>query len=223
MNAPAWLPPILAVLMLFVTAYCLWRIAVARLLETSTDYAEDAAVALLALATAGMLVHWMHVLTPGIWAALLAVAAAATLFAGTRRPRGSGHVPITVVGCAIGIYMLLAGVAPSTISGSTAGYYTMAGMTDMYKDTTITFPAVGIVLAVVLAGYAVIALDGTSRPAGAAEQSGTADSAGIADIADIADHGDPSAARPALAPRSVAVCQVALAVVMAYAILAKLV
>jgi hypothetical protein len=154
-----------------------------------------------------MLVHWMHVLTPGIWAALLAVAAVATLAASSRR----GRVPITVAGCAIGIYMLLAGVAPSTISGSTAGYYTMAGMTDMYKDTTITFPAVGIVFAVVLAGYAVIALDGTSRPATAVEQP------------DIADIPDPSAARPALAPRSVVVCQVALAVVMAYAILAKLV
>jgi hypothetical protein len=231
-NAPAWLPPILAVVMLLVTAYCLWRIAVARLLEAGTDYANDAAVALLALATAGMLVHWMHVLTPGIWAALLAVAALATLVVSTPRPRRAesaqasakqqthaqtqaqtgptsrpGHVLTTAAGCGIGIYMLLAGVAPSTISGSTAGYYTMAGMTDMYKDTTITFPAVGIVFAVVLAGYAVIALDGTSRSASTAEPSGA----------------DSTAARPALAPRSITVCQVALAVVMAYAILAKLV
>ena len=231
MNAPAWLPPILAVVMLVVTAYCLWRIAVAHLLETSTDYANDAAIALLALATAGMLVHWMHVLTPGIWAALLAVAAVAILAVSTLRPRRvenaqasaqrqaaqqqaqtgptsrPGHVLTTAVGCAIGIYMLLAGVAPSTISGSTAGYYTMAGMTDMYKDTTITFPAVGIVFAVVLAGYAVTALDGTSRSVRVAEPSGA----------------DSSAVRPALAPRSITVCQVALAVVMAYAILAKLV
>lgn len=209
MNAPAWLPPILAVAMLFVTAYCLWRIAVARLLGTSTDYANDAAVALLALATAGMLVHWMHVLTPGTWAALLAVAAATTLAVNAlrTRTRPAGHVLTTAAGCAIGVYMLLAGVAPSTISGSTAGYYTMAGMTDMYKDTTIAFPAVGIIFAVVLAGYAVIGLDGTSRPAGTAGRPVT----------------DSSAARPALAPRSVVVCQVALAVVMAYAILAKLV
>ena len=210
MNAPAWLPPILAVAMLFITAYCLWRIAVARMLATSTDYANDAAVALLALATAGMLVHWMHVLTPGIWAALLAVAAVTTLAVSALRrgARPAGHVLTTAAGCAIGVYMLLAGVAPSTISGSTAGYYTMAGMTDMYKDTTIAFPAVGVVFAVVLAGYAVLALDGTSRPTATAGRPAITDS---------------SVALPVLAPRSVAVCQVALAVVMAYAILAKLV
>ena len=48
-------------------------------------------------------------------------------------------------GCAIAVDMLLAGVAPSTINGSTAGYYPMAGMTDMYKDATITYPVLGIV------------------------------------------------------------------------------
>jgi hypothetical protein len=220
MNAPAWLPPILAVMMLAVTAYCLWRIAVARILETRTDYVADAALALLALANAGMLVHWMHALTPGIWATLLAVAALAILTdsalrsrrsegaqsaqaEATVRPRGT---LVTVGGCAIGIYMLLAGVAPSTINGSTAGYYTMAGMTDMYRDTTITYPALGIAFAALLAGYAVKALDTTSRPLTAAEEPA----------------GTP-AAHPTLAPRSIAVCQATLAIVMAYAILAKLV
>ena len=65
----------------------------------------------------------------------------------------------------------------------------------------------GVVFAVILAGYAVKALDTTSRPPAEAEDPAA---------------GTP-AAHPTLAPRSVTVCQVVLAIVMAYAIFAKLV
>jgi hypothetical protein len=200
LNAPAWLPVILAAVMLAVAAFSLWRIAMARVLGPSSanpDFAPDAVVLLLALATAGMLVRWMHLLNPGIWALLLCAAGVWLAFR---------SAVAAVAGCAIAVYMLLAGVAPSTINGSTAGSYTMAGMSDMYKDTTITFPALGIVLSVVLLGYAVTALDRltpTRRPAESTP-------------------GATSAAQ-ALAPRALVLCEVAIVVTMAYAILAKLV
>lgn len=200
MNAPAWLPVILAAVMLGIAAYSLWRLAMSRVLDQPADLTQDAVVFLLALATAGMLVRWMHLLSRGVWALLLG-AVGIGLAARAATGRGSSSAAGSVVaasGCAIAVYMLLAGVAPSTIQGSTAGYYTMAGMSDMYKDTTITFPALGIILSVVLAGYAVYALDHIPAPTGT------------------------TTAR-AFASRPLAVCQIAIAVTMAYAILAKLV
>lgn len=216
MNAPVWLPAVLAALMLVIAAYSLWRIALARVLDAPVDLAHDAVTLLLAIATAGMLVRWMHVLSPGIWALLLGLAGAGTALRAARPNRDRGGkrtgpsspraAVAAAAGCAVAVYMLLAGVAPSTISGSTAGYYTMAGMPDMYKDTTITFPALGIVFALILLGYAIAVLDRLSPPPRPTE----------------AGTGDSSVA-VALAPRTLALCEVAIVVTMAYAILAKLV
>jgi hypothetical protein len=208
MNAPSWLPAILAALMLIIAAYTLWRLAMARALDLPSDPAHDAVVLLLSVATGGMLVSWMHVLRPGIWALLLGAAGIGFAVRAIQLTRpsapstaaGPGSTRVALVatgGCAVAVYMLLAGVAPTTIQGSTAGYYTMAGMSDMYKDTTITFPALGVALCVVLAGYAVFALDRITAPT-------------------------QSPART-FAPRSVALCEIAIMVTMAYAILAKLV
>lgn len=215
MNAPAWLPVILAALMLVIAAYSLWRIAMSRVLGVPADLAHDAVVFLLALATAGMLVRWMHVLRPGIWAVLLGAAGAgyALRAASPGRRRGDARVGgsmrlalATTAGCTIGVYMLLAGVAPSTINGSTAGAYTMAGMPGMTLDTTITFPALGIVLAAVLLGYGVAALDRLSLSPDPVQGAS----------------GDASPAR-VFGPRTLALCEVVIVVTMAYAILAKLV
>ena len=215
MNAPGWLPPILATLMLAVAAYSLWRLAMARVLGLTADLAHDAVVFLLSVATAGMLVSWMNVLRPGIWALLLGAVGLGFAAQAVRQSRtaptdsatGSARVALVASGgCAVAVYMLLAGVAPSTIKGSTAGYYTMAGMPDMYKDTTITVPALGVALCIVLVGYAVIALDRITALPEPAERTST----GVARTR-------------AFAPRSVTVCEIAIVVTMAYAILAKLV
>ena len=221
MNAPSWLPPILAAVMLVIAGYNIWRLAVSRIYGTRTDYQLDIAQLLLSVATAGMLVKWMNLATPGFWALILAIAglwlllratpqlqATSSQLGGTTRLSRASWV--TAGGCAVAVYMLLAGVAPSTIQGSTAGEYTMAGMTDMYKDSTITYPTLGILLAVVLVVFAVAALDHVSRhdgPSGSSAQSaGSGDAIGWL-----------------LAPRTSVLCGVALAVTMAYAILAKLV
>jgi Domain of unknown function (DUF5134) len=215
MNAPAWLPVILALLMIAIAGYSLWRMAMSRFLDMRSDLGHDAVVFLLAAATAGMLVRWMHVFRPGVWALLLAaagvwfVARAVALGRGPGEGRAGGSTRpalAAAAGCAIGVYMLLAGVAPSTINGSTAGYYTMAGMSDMYKDTTITFPALGVILAVLLLGYAVATLDRISP---------SQDRAEIASV--------EASVAGVLAPRTLALCEVVIVLTMAYAIFAKLV
>ena len=49
MNAPSWLPAILAALMLVIAAFCIWRIAMSRVLETPENIGHDVVVVHLAL------------------------------------------------------------------------------------------------------------------------------------------------------------------------------
>lgn len=261
MNAPPWLPNILAVVMLVLTAYSVWRIAMARLGNLATDYEADALHALAGLALAGLLVRWMDVFPRGLWTALFIAAAA--WFAGralysvrdragaesesagrsdayasehgdTARPAtgrfGSlppeaKHLLAYAAGSLIMVYTFVAGVAPSTLSGSTAGEYTMAGMPDMIKDSTISYPTLGLLLTAVMAGYAVVAVDRITplRGAGAAEGSQSA-----ADNQTLRtpspSSGSTFSLRPLVfAPRTVECCRILLCITTAYAILAKLV
>jgi len=239
-NAPAWLPDILAAVMIAIAAFHLWRLSVTRTFAARSDYELDVLLILLALATAGMLEHWIHLLTPGAWATILAVAGAWFVLRAVTRSRAAGvdgaagtnaaaganagagvdraagpsvrSSVAAAVGCAVAVYMLLAGVAPSTLSGSTAGQYTMAGMPGMTVDSTITWPTLGIAFSVLLAVYAVAALDQISRP-------DSASSGLVTDSGPVRQRG----AAAVLAPRTAALCRIALAVTMAYAILAKLV
>lgn len=221
MNAPAWLPDILAAIMIAIAAFHLWRLSVARTFAARPDYEFDVLLILLALSTAGMLEHWIRLLTPGAWATILAVAGAWFVLRAVTRTRAAGagagagvtagpsvrSSAAAAAGCAVAVYMLLAGVAPSTLSASTAGQYTMAGMPGMTVDTTVAWPTLGIAFAVLLAVYAVAALDQISRT-DSPESVGSLGSATPAAV---------------LAPRAAALCRIALAVTMAYAILAKLV
>jgi hypothetical protein len=109
--------------------------------------------------------------------------------------------------CAVLVYMFLAGVAPTTIQGSTAGQYTMAGMGDgMILDQTITYPAIGLIFVVALCFYAVAVLNGIA-PLSAPE---------------TAEEGESSSTL-LLAPRSLDVCRIVIVLVLAYAIVTKLV
>ncbi len=108
--------------------------------------------------------------------------------------------------CAIVVYMFLAGVAPTTINGSTAGQYTMAGMDRMILDKTVTYPTIGLIFVVGLCFYAVGVLNQITPL--------------NAEPAESAETGTGSLM---LAPRSVDVCRVLVVLVLAYAILTKLV
>ncbi|HEV2635253.1 MAG TPA: DUF5134 domain-containing protein [Actinocrinis sp.] len=238
MNAPAWLPAILAAAMIAILAFLVWRMAVSRLVDGTADYESDAFYALAALAMGGMLVTWMHTLPRDVWAAVFAFAAvwfAARLVLARRRPvstpaeaeaeveigagTGFGRLPAAAVTAGVLVYMLLAGVAPTTLSGSTAGQVTMAGMADMIKDVTIDYPAVGLVFVVAAVGYVVVLLDRLSLAG-----HGTSSTIGIdaAPTDDPVDDLEPVVSGP-LVPRAAEWCRIVLLVTMAYAMLATMV
>jgi hypothetical protein len=237
-NAPAWLPDILAAAMIAILAFLVWRMAVSRLVSRAADYEADAFYALAALAMGGMLVKWMHTLPRDVWAAVFALAAvwfAARLVLARRQPAGTpagaeseaetwtwtglGRLPAAAATAAVLVYMLLAGVAPTTLSGSTAGQVTMAGMADMIKDVTIDYPAIGLVFVLAAVGYVVVLLDRLSL-AGNSTMSIPGTDAAQAD--DPPDDLEPLAFGP-LAPRAAEWCRIVLLVTMAYAMLATMV
>ena len=203
MNAPAWLTALVSTLMILVAAYSAWRLAISRLWERATDYESDLLHLALGIAGAGMVAAWARTLPRPAWTTLFIAGALYFAFRTYRnwddRPRRAKLLAQTST-CAIVVYMLLAGVAPSTIHGSSAGMYTMAGMPGMIVDQTLTFPTIGLIFVVGLCFYAVAVLNQIT-PLGEGGSGGT----GV------------------LAPRSVDICRIVIALVLVYAILTKLV
>ena len=192
MNAPTWLTALVAALMIFVAAYSVWRLVISRAWGRGTDYETDALHLAIGVAAAGIVADWAHTLPRSVWTVLFA--AGAVYFVVRKR---WAHF----AGCAIVVYMFLAGVAPTTIHGSTAGQYTMAGMDGMILDQTITYPTIGLIFVVGLCFYAVSVLN-RIEPMSA----------------------DTGRSNPLLlAPRSVDVCRIVIVLVLAYAILTKIV
>lgn len=233
MNAPPFLTVVLAVLMLLVAVYAAWRLVFARMLERSVDVETEILHLAVGLAAAGMLAHWARTLPHVAWTVLFGCGAAYFALRTARAWPDSAarRTPAVHAGlCAVVLYMLTAGVGPTAIHGSTAGMYTMAGMPGMSMDPTITFPSIGLVCVTALAFYAVAVLSRISPP----ETDSVDGDAAAASVA-------PAAKKPArmtavgrapvaadgvgalLAPRSLALCRIALALVLAYAILTKLV
>lgn len=209
MNAPAWLTALVSALMIFVAAYSAWRLAISRVWDRATDHEADILHLAIGIAAAGLVADWAHTLPRSVWTTLFALGG--IYFAiRTFRAWADGSVRAKLLAhtacCAIVVYMFLAGVAPTTINGSTAGQYTMAGMDGMILDETITYPTIGLIFVVGLCFYAVSVLNQIA-PLGAeaAEPAGT----GTGSLM--------------LAPRSVDVCRVVIVLVLAYAILTKLV
>jgi hypothetical protein len=239
-NAPSFLPVVLSLLMLAAAVYSLWRLAVARVLERSVDIEADVLHLAAGLAAAGLISSWARTLPRDLWAGLFAAGA---VYFGYRAwqvwdERRTRLVPAARAGvCGVLVYAFLAGVAPSTLHGSTAGQYTMAGMPGMIKDQTVALPALGLILVVALAFYAVALVGRLSPEPEAVAQSGAAATAAGGKASGKAGGGAGKAAAKAkavtgaareeagtlLAPRSVELCQVALVLVLAYAILSKLV
>ena len=219
MNAPAWLTVLVTVMVLAVAVFFVWRLAVAggfnRAIEPETDLFYAAA----GLALAGMLARWMRLLPPGVWAALFGCATvwfvARCVWAhrtGDRSARSRYGFDAAVA--VVLVYMPVAGVAPSTLRGSTAGMVTMAGMPGMMVDTTEHAPALGLLLVLGVVGGAVVLLDRLSATGSLASE--RADTAVEAPI-------DRAAPSLPLLPRVAGACRVLLLIVIAYAILGKLV
>lgn len=216
MNAPSWLSTLISLLMIAVAVYALWRLLIARIWERRIDYEADALNLAAGVAVAGLVSDWARTLPRAAWTVLFAaggvyfvVRAVRAWERGPERRRLLGGVAC----CAVLVYMFLAGVAPSTLQGSTVGQVTMAGMPGMILDQTVSFPAIGLVFVVGLAFAAVFVVNRAgSRPVAKPARTvvgGPNDGA-------RADHA-------VLAPRSVEICRVLLLLVFAYAILSRLV
>ncbi|MGH3415759.1 MAG: DUF5134 domain-containing protein [Actinocrinis sp.] len=217
MNAPAWLPAVLAALVMAAAAFFLWRLAMAAAFERLAGADADAFYAAVAVALAGMLVRWARLLPPGAWAVLFALAALWFAARGARAHRGGEHgardrSAFRAFIALVLVYMPLAGVAPSTLSGSTAGLFTMAGMPGMIVDTTERYPTLGLLLVAVVVGAAVVLIDRASAGARPAPDQDTA-----------VDATEQLAAAPTPTPRLAAACRALLLFAIAYAILSKLV
>lgn len=203
MNAPAFLPAVLSVLLIAVAGYAFWRLLAARALRLASDIETDLLLLCVGVAGAGLLSDWARSLPRAAWEGLFAAGCcyfAARALLARADPRRRARAATHACGCAVLVYMFLAGVAPSTIHGSTAGQYVMAGMPDMIVDTTITFPALGLACVAVMTFYAVSVVARLNPTEAAAPR--------------------PPAG---FAPRSVEACRVLIALALAYAILAKLV
>jgi hypothetical protein len=222
-NAPTWLTTLVATLMVLVATYSVWRLAVARLWERATDYESDILNLAIGVAGAGLVASWAHTLPRPVWTAVFAVGgvyfAARTCLARSDRTV-RGRLLAHTACCAIVVYMFLAGVAPTTINGSTAGQFTMAGEPGMILDQTITFPAIGLIFVVGLCFYAVTVVN-RIEPL-------RVESAAAAELEDLDEgfgsmDGTGGGIGLMLAPRSVEVCRIVIALVLTYAILTKLV
>ena len=215
MNAPNWLTALVSTLMIFVAGYSAWRLAISKAWGRATDHESDVLHLAVGVAAAGLIAKWAHTLPRSVWTVLFV--AGGVYFAvrtyrswsdRVARPRLVAHTAC----CAILVYMFLAGVAPTTLSGSTAGEYTMAGMEGMIADSTITYPAIGLIFAVGLCFYAVVVLNQMAP----LEPKDTAEAPTIS-------NGTNDVSGPMLAPRSVDICRIVIVLVLAYAILTKLV
>ena len=194
MANPAWLMIGLAVVTLSTAAYCAGRLVYAQARRQPTDFAVDAFHVVMGVAMAGMLVPSLAAVPnrTGLLAFGAATAwFAATLIRGWRAHRGSasaahaGHV----LGGAAMVYMFwsMHSADPSGMS--------MPGMTHPGAEQ---LPAVGVVLAFGLLGYAwwtTLRLAGLTRVAA------------------------PAGPR-LLAPRLAACCEVAMSVAMAVPLIA---
>jgi len=200
-NAPAFLPAAFSILLIIVAAYALWRAVAGPLLRLGTHVDTDLVLLVGSIAGAGLVSAWAHTLPRTVWAGLFAAAACYfTARAGLNRSKAPARNQAIAhaSGCLVLLYMFLAGVGPSTLHGSTAGQYTMAGMPGMYVDTTIAYPALGLVSVAAIAFYSVVVVAHTEPKAAADGSSG-------------------------FAPGSVEACRVIVALILAYAILSKLV
>ena len=208
MNAPGWLTTLVSTLMILVAGYSAWRLAISYAWGRVTDHESDVLHLAVGVAAAGLVADWAHTLPRSVWTGIFIVGgvyfAVRTYLAWYDRALRGKHLAQSAC-CGVLVYMFLAGVAPTTINGSTAGQYTMAGMDGMILDQTITYPSIGLVFVVGLCFYAVTVLNRIA-PLPVGEGAARAESNSLI-----------------LAPRSVEVCRILIVLVLVYAILTKLV
>lgn len=223
MTGPAWLPGVLAGLMLLIAVYSAGRLIVWRVRGRDTEPETDALHALMGVAMAGMFEPRISPVPGRVW--LVVFAAAAALFGWrvitsrgefgvlgrrSRLPESlrCAHPAAHLVECAAMIYML--------VPAGTVGRPQMA-MPGMTGQSSRNNPALALVFTLFMLGYILWIADRLAsqsraravlRPAGDSQQS-----------ADDAGHRGPG---PAVAPRSGAFSKIAMSAAMGYMLLTTL-
>jgi hypothetical protein len=203
MSVPVWILDIFAAIMLLVAAVSAARLAVGgswRRPATGADI--DLAHVLMGIAMAGMLTSALSTLPDVVWEVIFGCL---TAWFGWRvyqdarhrvaEPAGSGHYRPHLVHSAAMLYMFLALAAPAAAASGSG----MSGMGGSSAAMTLQFPTLGLIFALVLAGYAVWDLDHLGRHyqfAGRGVRSGRGTPPGIPALATAAG---PAAGQPAAA------------------------
>jgi hypothetical protein len=170
MTGPSWLPDTFAAIMLVVAAVSAARLAAAvpGPRQAITDTSADCAHLLMAIAMSGMLVASLRTLPDEAWEVVFGVLTAWFAVRVGREARGRGarawaggcHAPHLVHSVAM-LYMFLALKVPVATSGGSG----MGGMSGS-SSAMLHLPTLALVLALLLAGYAVRDLDRLTDPAG---------------------------------------------------------
>jgi len=208
---PLWLGDILAAVMIATAVYCAARILYARVRDRATHRDVDGLHVLMGVAMAGMLTTHLADLTPSrgtVHAVWMTVFALGTAWFGYRAVRQRGQQVMNhqsgafvhVVGSAAMLYML-------AVAGSGGG---MLGLSMGPSGDSTRLPEVGVLLAVLATGAAVVVLDRLAYAS-----TGTVVAAG-GPAALVAQ----PAARRILAPRVAECCHLAMCVTTAYMLLA---
>jgi len=162
---PAWILDIFAAIMLVVAAVSAARLVAARPWQPGAIITDtDISHLLMGIAMAGMLASSLTTLPNGAWAVVFGVL---TVWFGYRvlrdyrasgaRALAVGHCAPHLVHSAAMLYMFLAITGPVASGGaSMSGMNGMSGMTGM---STLNYPTLAFLFALVLAGYAIWDLD----------------------------------------------------------------
>jgi len=198
---PLWLGDLLAAVVIATAVYCGARIVYAKVRNRATHDDADGLHLLMGVAMAGMLTTHLADLTPvrgtvhAVWVTVFALCTAWFGYRGVRQrgqapEHGSGPI-VHLVGSAAMLYML----AVATSGGAMAGA-AMSGA----SGGSARLPELGILLAVLATGAAVLILDRitVTVPASTAAP----------------------VARRILAPRAAEGCHLAMCVIMAYMLIA---
>ena len=236
---PLWLGDLLAAVMIATAVYCAGRLGYARARNLTTHRDVDGLHVLMGVAMAGMLSTHLASLAPvrgALHALWLMVFAASTAWFGyravaSRTARGRGQLAcgesgplIHVFGSAAMLYMFAAagsGGAMAAMSGTgTSGTSAVSGV-------SVRLPEVGVLLAVLATGAAVVVLDRLASTVAASTVTvnastgtvGAATAAVPAGIAAASLRTEP-VTRRILAPRAAECCHLAMCVTTAYMLIA---
>jgi hypothetical protein len=212
---PLWFGDLLAAVMIATAVYCASRILYARVRGRATHRDVDGLHVLMGIAMAGMLSTRLSDLTPvrgtvhAVWVTVFALSTAWFAYRAVRHrsqetPAHESGALIHVVGSAAMLYMLAVAGSDGSMS---------AGLSGSAMDASggaVRLPEVGVVLALLATGAAVLILDKLAST-GIVVSVGAPVSAGVPAAPAI---------RRVLAPRVEECCHLAMCVTTAYMLLA---